>query len=122
MDHRFAQRLGRDRAGIDRGAAGGGVLFDDRDRFAKLRRLDGSLLAGRTCPDDCYVVVAHGSALHIIGPTRWSAPIIPRLPASRIGRSRYADEEDYRIWSGARVRYINRALDFRFWIFDPGFR
>jgi len=52
MHNRFAQRLGRDGAGVNGGAAEGGVLFNNCDGFPELGRLDGCLLPGRSGTDD----------------------------------------------------------------------
>ena len=48
VDHRFAQRLGRDGAGVDAHAAEHPAALDDGDRLAELCRRDGGLLPART--------------------------------------------------------------------------
>ena len=59
VEHRLAQRLGRDGAGVDADAAHHVAAFDDRGPMAQLRRGDRRLLAGRSGTDDDHVVRVH---------------------------------------------------------------
>jgi hypothetical protein len=56
VEHRLAQRLGRDGAGVDADAAEHVAALDDRDRLAELGRRDRGLLAAGTGTDDDEVV------------------------------------------------------------------
>ena len=80
VEHRDAQRLGGDRAGVDRDAAEPLAALDDGDALAELGGLDGRLLAARAGADDEEVQV-HGASL------------TPRSP-SRLGRPRQRAVED----------------------------
>ncbi len=52
VEHRLAQRLGGDRAGVDRDAAQAVAPLRDRDALAELGGLDGRLLTRRAGADD----------------------------------------------------------------------
>ena len=56
VQDRLAQRLGRDRAGVEADAADHLLAVDDGDLLAELRRGDRALLAGRAGADDDEVV------------------------------------------------------------------
>ena len=62
VEHRHAQRLGGDRAGVDGDAAEALLALDDGDALAELGGLDGGLLAARARADDEEVEV-HGASL-----------------------------------------------------------
>jgi hypothetical protein len=57
IEDRLAQRLRRDRTGVEADAAHHLLAVDDRDALADLRRGDGALLPGRARPDDDEVVL-----------------------------------------------------------------
>src|SRR5579862_3548155 len=59
MQNGLTQGLGRDRPGIDCGAAQDRVLFNDTDTFPKFGRLNGGLLARRTGPDHNTIKMSH---------------------------------------------------------------
>ena len=59
LQRAFAQRLGRNRSGIDARAARSRFLFDQRDAFAEIRRLTRAFFARRPGTDDNEVVVLH---------------------------------------------------------------
>ena len=59
VEHRLAQRLRRDRAGMHRDAAEPPALVDHQHGLAELGRLDGGAPAGRPAADDDHVVVIH---------------------------------------------------------------
>ena len=63
MQGRLAERLRRDGARVDLGAAEDGVLLDDGDALAQLGRLDGALLPRGAGADDDAVEVFHDAAL-----------------------------------------------------------
>ena len=75
VEHRLAQRLGRDRAGVDRDAAEPLPALDDRHALAELGGLDGRPLAAGPRADDEEIQV-HGASL---------TPRSP-LPAMRRGQ------------------------------------
>src|SRR3954447_12088502 len=54
------QRLRRDTAHVEAGAAEGLVLLDDRDFHAELRRADGADIAARPRPDH-HKIIRHGA-------------------------------------------------------------
>ena len=60
MQHRFAQRLGGDRARVDRRAAEHVLLLDDGDGLSELGGLDRGLLPGGAGADHDAVEMAHG--------------------------------------------------------------
>src|SRR6185436_16949994 len=57
VERRLAQRLRRDRAGVDGGAAGLGRLFDDADALPEVGSLRGSFLSSRAGADDDQVEI-----------------------------------------------------------------
>ena len=91
VEHRHAQRLGRDRAGVDGDAAEPLAALDDGDALAELGGLDGRLLAARAGADDEKVEV-HGASL------------TPRTP-SRLRRPRQRGAVEH---AGARLRRLLR--------------
>jgi len=60
---RLAQRLRGDGARVGGGAAGHGLLLDERDLLAVEGSLDRAVLARRAAPDDHHVVVEHGALI-----------------------------------------------------------
>src|SRR5262249_4808783 len=91
---RLAQRLARDRSGVDADTADDGALLDDRHAFIELRRLDRGAMTGRTRTDDEQVVIVvrhEGSSVHRGSSTdgvRWLArgttliePLFSRIAA-----------------------------------------
>ena len=56
----LAQRLRRERAGVDAGAAERGRLLDDGDALAEVGRLHGALFAGGAAANHDQIVVVHG--------------------------------------------------------------
>ena len=60
VDHRFAERLARDRARVDRHAADHVHLLDDADFLAEFGGLDGGFLAAGARADDDEVICLHG--------------------------------------------------------------
>jgi hypothetical protein len=60
VDHRFAQCLRWDRAGVHAHAAEHSAVFDDRHRFAEFGCGDSGLLPAGTRADDDEVVLPHG--------------------------------------------------------------
>ena len=82
VQHRHAQRLRRDRAGVDGDAAEALLALHDGDALAELGGLDGGLLAARARADDEEVEI-HGASL-----TPRSAPgcsCAPRPAGSPVG-------------------------------------
>src|SRR5205823_14872057 len=59
VEHRLAQRLGRDRAGLDAHPADHVAPLDQGDPAAELRPGDGSLLAAGAGSQDKQVIVVH---------------------------------------------------------------
>ena len=59
IERRLAQRLGWNRAGVDRRAARLRRALDDADALAEVRRLRGALFAGRAGADDDEIVMVH---------------------------------------------------------------
>ena len=76
VQHGLAQRLRRDRAGVDADAAHHVAPLDDRDPLAQLGGGDGGLLPARSRADHQQVVVVHGvvpftpAYLHVSPQTR----------------------------------------------------
>ena len=60
VEHRLAQRLGRDGAGVHRDAADAAALLDHEHGSAELGRLDRGAAAGRAAADDDEVDCVHG--------------------------------------------------------------
>jgi len=75
-DGALTQRLRRDRAPVDAGAAEDVLALDDRDLFARPRCLNRGALAAGPAPDHDHVEVPHPSLPQ--GPRR--APSAPRTP------------------------------------------
>src|ERR1043166_266782 len=71
--HRFAERLARDGAGVDARTAERAAPLDHRDAFGELRGLDGAPLPGGAAPDAQQVVVER-VALHDRTSAGWSDP------------------------------------------------
>ena len=59
VEHRFAQGLRRDRAGVDADATGHALAVDDGDALAELGRGNGGALTAGTAADDEQVEVVH---------------------------------------------------------------
>ena len=59
VEHRFAQRLRRDRAGVDADAADHALAVDDGDPPAQLRRSDGGALPAGAAADDEQLEFLH---------------------------------------------------------------
>ncbi|VAZ59921.1 hypothetical protein LAUMK7_02354 [Mycobacterium kansasii] len=59
VEHRLAQRLRWDGAGVDADAAQHSATLDDRNGFAQLGRGNGRLLAARPRAENHHVVLAH---------------------------------------------------------------
>ena len=79
------QRLRRDAADVEAGAAEGGALLDHRDLHAELRRADGADIAARAGADDDEIV-SHGSLRSLDRHGR-ACPGHPRLVANRSSKT-----------------------------------
>ena len=64
VQHRLAQRLGRNRAGVGRHAAQPGLAVNHKNTPVQLARLDGRRAAGRAGADDDQVIMAHSVIPH----------------------------------------------------------
>ena len=66
-ERRLAERLARDRAGVDAHAADDRALLDNRDPLVELRALDGGPMSGWTRADDEQIVVVLRHRPHLKG-------------------------------------------------------
>ena len=115
VEHRDAQRLGGDRAGVDRDAAEPLAALDDGDALAELGGLDGGLLAARARADDEEVEV-HGASLTPRSPLRARPPAAmrrrrcraraARAPARRPGDARAGPEAGAQRGAAERSRGV----------------
>lgn len=98
IEHRFAQRFGRNGAGVHRDAAKAPAPVDHQHRFAEFGRLHCGAAAGRAAADDQHVVVHIApSPRRLVAPQQANAiraanstasdpqPILSRLAPRRNG-------------------------------------